>query len=328
MRRLLAGFGAVVVLTSCENGGQTRTLGVSASGVVLGQVYFDANGSRSFDATDAGFAGAGVRLLAPGGRDTLFRATTGPDGTFRLAGIPVGTYALLVDSSSAGDSARVVPVGPSLLTLLPDDSVTFLGAISYPVQTVAEARVLAPGRRLFVRAVALHARLTFSDTTLHVVDVSGALRAIRVRPGLPAVAAGDSVILRGTTGTRLGQRVLDDVTVFNLGPTFIPTAPVLTSQVAATGGTAGSYDAALVRVLNAAIIDTVTVVGDLHLTMNDGSGAVVMVLDRTADPAFNVPFPPGRFTVGNRFDITGVLVPTGTGAWRIKPRSNLDLTLR
>jgi hypothetical protein len=34
------------------------------------------------------------------------------------------------------------------------------------------------------------------------------------------------------------------------------------------------------------------------------------------------------FIPGARFDITGVLVPTGAGTWRLKPRSALDLTLR
>lgn len=330
-RAMRLAMGTVLVaLGACENGGASRTLGISATGVVLGQVYFDANGSRAFDAADVGFAGARVRLLAPGGADTLFRATTGADGSFRLAGVPVGTYAVIIDSASAGDTARVITSGgaPATLTILPNDSASFLGSISYPMRTIAEARALAPGERLFVRGIALHARTTFSDTTLHIVDATGAMRATRVRPSATPVAAGDSVVLRARIGVRLGQRVLDDVTTYVVEPTFIPTAPTITTAVAATGGVAGSLDAALVRVINAQVIDTATVSGNLQMTMNDGSGGVVVILDRSADIGFQPPLPAGLYVPTNRFDLVGVLVPTGAGTWRLKPRSVLDLTVR
>jgi len=320
--------GAVIALSACENGGATRTLGITATGTVRGLVYFDGNGSRTFDAADAGFAGARVRLLAPGGADTLFRVTTAADGTFRLAGVPVGTYAIVVDSASAGDTARVITAGPAptTLTVLPGDSVEFVGVVSYPLQTVVQARALALGARVFVRGIALHGRTTFSDTTLHIVDGTGAMRAARVRPS--AVVAGDSVVLRARVADRLGQRVLDDVTVFVVGPTFIPTAPTISTAAAGTGGTAGTLDAALVRVLNARVIDTATVGGNFQMTMNDVSGPVLVILDRSADVGFLPPFAPGLFVPNNRFDLVGVLVPTGAGVWRMKPRSLLDLTLR
>ena len=328
MRRYLMLVTAALVAAGCENGGATRAIEVSATGVVRGEVYFDANGSGSRDAADVGYAGARVRLLAPGGRDTLFRVTTGADGTFRLSGIPVGSYGILVDSSSAGDSAFVVTGTPTPVAVLPGDSVTFVGAISFPIVSIADARTRPLGMRLFVRGIALHARETFSDTTLHVVDATGAMRATRVRPSSTPVAGGDSVVLRARTAVRLGQRVLDDVSVFIIRPTFIPTAATITTGVAATGGGAGARDAQLVRILDAAVVDTATVSGDLQMTMNDGSGAVVVILDRAADIGFRAPLPAGLYVATNRFDLSGILVPTGTGVWRVKPRSALDLTRR
>jgi Carboxypeptidase regulatory-like domain len=326
MRKATMALAALATLLACENGGANRTLGITATGVVSGEVYFDANGSRSRDAADAAFAGARLRLLAPGGADTVARATTGADGTFRLAGVPVGTYAIVVDSASAGDSARVVEPAPVLVTVLPRDSVQFIAAISYPVRTIAEARSLAPGERLFVRATAIHGRATFSDTSLHVVDATGAMRATRVRPS--AVAAGDSVVLRARIAERLGQRVLDDVTVFIVGPTFLPAAPTLSSVSAAAGGVAGSLDASLVRVLDALVTDTATVGGNFEMRVTDGSGELTVILDRAADIGFRAPLPLGLYVPGARFDLSGVLVPTGTGVWRLKPRSVLDLTRR
>ena len=318
-------FLLVAALVSCENAGADRTIGLSATGIVRGTVYFDANGSQTQDAEDVLFPGAGVRLLSPVSRDTLFRATTGVDGSFRLAGVPVGSYAVVIDRASAGDSARVVGVSAPLVRVLPGDSVQVSGSISFLHASAAQVRTLALGTRVFVTGVALNARSTFSDTLLHVVDTSGAIRATRVRPS--AVTAGDSVRLRGRVSTRLGQRALDDVSVFIVAPTFVPTAPTITTAVAATAA-AGTLDAKLVMILNAGVTDTATVSGHLTMTVNDGSGAVRVFLDRAADPTFRAPLPPALFVAPNRFDIVGVLVPTGTGAWRIRPRSALDLTRR
>jgi hypothetical protein len=51
-------------------------------------------------------------------------------------------------------------------------------------------------------------------------------------------------------------------------------------------------------------------------------------LDRAADAGFRPPLPANLYEAGNTFDIVGVLVPTGTGTWVLRPRSSLDLTLR
>jgi hypothetical protein len=328
MKRLTVAVAALLAVAGCENGGATRTLGVAATGVVRGSVYFDRNGSRTQDVEDASFAGARVRLLSAAGGDTLFRATTDADGRFVLTGVPVGSYAIVLDPTSGGDSAVAVDPAPQPITLLPGDSVDFVTAISYPSRTIAEARTLAPGSTIFIRAIALHARAIFSDTTLHVIDSTGTLRVTRLQPSAVAVAAGDSIVLRGRVGLRLGQRVLDGGSVYAVAPTLIPSAPTITTAQAATAGAAGILDAALVQVLNAQVIDTSTVAGQFQMTMNDGSGAVVVILDRAADLGFRAPLPTGVYLPTRRFDLSGILVPTGTGVWRLKPRSPLDLTAR
>lgn len=312
-------------IAACDNAGAYRTLGITATGVARGIVYFDANGSGSLDAADTPLEGARVRLVAALGGDTVVRATTIADGSFRVEGVPVGSYRVVVDPASVGAGALVSGVPAGALTLRPNDSLSIEAAASYPSLTAAQVRTATLGDRVFVTGVALHARTTFSDTTLHVVDTSGALRAIRVRP-TPAVA-GDSVRLRGVVAVRAGQRVLDDVTVFTLGPTFIATAPTV-STLDASGAAAGALDAALVQVLDAQVVDTATVLGSVQMTVNDGSGDLVVVLDRVADAAFRAPFTGLVFTAGTRYDIVGVLVPTGTGAWVLRPRNALDLIPR
>lgn len=318
---------AAAAVVACDNAGADRVSGISATGIVRGTVYFDANGSRTSDAADAPFAGARIRLLSPVSRDTVLRVTTDAAGTFRIAGVPVGSYEVVIDPSTGGDSAIVVPAAGAI-TVAPDDSVQWVGSLSFPIRSIAQARTMAPGAaRIFVTGIALNARTTFSDTTLHVVDVTGAMRAIRVRPSTVAFAPGDSVRLRARIATRAGQLVLDDVSVFVVNPTFIPVAATLTTLQASTGD-AATRDAQLVRLENAQVTDTATVGGDLTMTMNDGTGPVTVVLDRAADVGFRVPYPVGEYVAPNRYDVLGVLVPTGLGTWRLKPRGPLDLNRR
>lgn len=325
--RALFTIAIMALLASCENAGADRTVGLDATGTVAGFVFFDVNGSLSTDAADVPFEGARVRLLSGASGDTLFRAETGDDGRFAFSGVPVGSYRVVLDSASAGDSARVTGLDMEAVTVLPADSIEITGSIGYPIVSAATARTLAAGTRVVVTGVALHVRLTFSDTLLHVVDTSGALRAMRVRPSAVPVAAGDSVRMSGRISARLGQPALDDVTVFVVSPTFVPTASTVTTAAASTA-VGGTLDAALVRILDAAVTDTATVDGHLMMTIDDGSGLVFVRLDRAADAAFRPPFPAALYVAPNRFDVVGVLVPSGTGQWIVRPRSSLDLTLR
>ena len=319
---------ALLALAACDNAGATRTVGVTATGVVRGEVFFDANGSGVRDAVDAAMPRAVIRVLSRAGADTVLRDSTGTDGTFRFAAVPVGTWVVEVDSASLGDTVVVAGGRRDTIVVLPNDSLDFPAAVTYPGRSVAQVRAQAPGVRVLVRAIALHARAAFGDTALHVVDASGALRLVHVRPSAATVAAGDSLVVSGRVATLAGQRVLDDVALFVVGPTLIPTLPAVTTAVASTGGVAGSLDAALVRTTNVLVTDTATVNGDFQMTVTDGSGPVTVVLDRNADTGFRAPLPTGVYVPGNRFDALGVLVPTGAGAWRLKPRSSLDLTRR
>lgn len=108
---------------------------------------------------------------------------------------------------------------------------------------------------------------------------------------------------------------------FRLAVSRIPPILRMTSQAAATAD-GGALDAALVRVDNATITDTATVAGDVVLTVDDGSGAMEIVLDR--DVGFILALLGPTVVI----DATGLLVPTGSGSWQLKPRSRGDLVLQ
>jgi hypothetical protein len=100
----------------------------------------------------------------------------------------------------------------------------------------------------------------------------------------------------------------------------------VTTALAATAD-GGRLDAQQVVVRNATVSDTAAVLGDWRLTVDDGSGPLEVLLDAVAFPQVT----PGNrapYVPGNRFDIAGVLVPTGTGSWRLKPRSVAELVQR
>jgi len=323
IRRLASVAALAVWGAACQNAGESRVLGITATGTVSGLAYLDRNGNRVFDPGDTTLANLGVRLVAQGTRDTTARASSGAAGTFHFSGVPVGSYVLAVDTTSTlGDTIRVTRVDTSAVTLRPGDTLLVRIAVGYPQVSVAQARALAPGRKAFVVGVALNTRGIFGDTTVNLADSTGAMRMTAVRT--VTVATGDSVRAFGTRASRDGQPTLNQVTVFTLA--FDADTPIetITTGTAATAD-GGRLDAALVRLLNARVQDTATVQGNRSLTVNDATGALEVRLDSIA--GFRAPALAGD-TVGARLDVVGLLVPVGAANWRVKPRSPSDVVQR
>ncbi len=330
MRRALRASAllALTALLGCPNAGEDRLLSVGATGIVRGFVVFDQNGNLLPDAQDSAFVGFRMKLVTVSARDSVAGAATNTVGVFRMDPVPAGTYLVVIDTARMSDTAVVARMDSTQVTIKPGDSVQVEVTIGHPHVSVRAARTTVPlGRRVWVNGIALNALATFSDTTVHLQDTSAAIRMTRVRPA--GFGASDSIRVRGTTSTRDGQRTLDDITVVPLATSFLPQATSLSSALAASAAI-GTRDAQQVQVLNATISnrDSLGQAG-LRLTVSDtSSGALEVLLDGTADPAFRPAYDPD-YVAGNRFDIVGLLVPTGVpGVWRLKPRSSQDLTLR
>ncbi len=319
--RALAAVALAVI--GCTNAGENRVTGLSGAGMVDGFLLVDANGSRVLDAGDDSFPGRQVRLVLSGRADTGLLQTTQPTGFFRFTGVPVGAYSLKVDTTGFADTLQIVKVDSASFTVGAGDSVRVNALVGLPLLTVRQARVAALGRRVFVTGVALSASSAFADSTTSIADTSGSIRVARARS---AFAAGDSIRLLGTIGTRAGEPSLDDPSVFAVGSGRVPNATALTTAAAATGGAGGVRDAQLVSVHGAIVTDTSRTANSYLLTANDSSGPVTVELDFTADPAFQAASLPGPYVPGSKFDIVGVLTPTGAGSWRLRPRSAGDLT--
>lgn len=317
---LTATFATMTVLAGCLGTGEDRVLSIDATGTVQGFVYFDANGTRTFDEGDMPLALVGVRLLPFNTPDTTARAVSDLDGIFSIPRVPVGGYEIVVDPASVGEGVKVVDLDPAEFFVQPDDSVTSLIAISYESYTIEEARTRPFGEKVFISGIALIENDLFGDSTLHIADPTGAIRATRVQRSV--IFAGDSVRLLGEISRRDWLLALDDVTTYLLDIVAPPRPEQITTAVAVWAD-AGRLDAALVKVSNAEITETLTVDGDFQLTVDDGSGPAVVLLDSS------VPFSaPESYVPGMFIDAIGVLVPASPGKWSLKPRSDADLVVR
>src|SRR5205823_977314 len=115
---------------------------------------------------------------------------------------------------------------------------------------------------------------------------------------------------------------LDVVTTFIVNPSFLPSATTVTTAQASTAA-GGTRDAQQLQILIATVTDTTRGADGWHLTVNDGSGALDVLLDPVAFVGAPIPpNPASTYVPGNKFLIVGLAVPTGTpGIWRVKPRS-------
>ena len=319
-------FGAAVLaaaIGACTNSGENRTTAVGAAGTVSGVVRNDANGDRLAGAGDDSVSGARVRLLHASGQIAGPAQATRGNGTYSFSGVPVGDYAVTLDTTGFADTLQLIRVDSGTFTVTPAETVHVNILVGRPVVTVAQARALPVGRKVFVTGVALSGSATFADSTTGFADASGAVRVAR---GGTAFAVGDSLRLLATLSRRDSEPVLVNPIVFALGSGHLPAATAV-SAAAAASAAGRSLDAHFVAVGGVTVTDTSRTAGAYLVTVADTSGSLVVELDRTADTAFTTANLPGSYVPGNAFDLLGVLLPSGAGGWRLRARSALDLTL-
>lgn len=310
---------AASLLAACDNAGQDRVVGIEARGSITGTLFLDRNTSRVFDTGDSLLANVRVRLITAGTRDTAASVTTDQSGVFRAANMDVGRYQLAVDAALLSDSLEIVRQFPDSVVVEANDTLALELGVGYPrLATLAGLAGATLGRRVVASGIAQNGSATYGDSTLFLADSSGALLAVGVRS---VVQTGDSVRVLGTVTTRSGVRVLANPTVFPVTSTVVPAPLTFTSAQAATASS-GTAALRLARVLNARVADTASVGDSLRLTVDDGSGALtVMVKPSTGISRTNLQ--PAAV-----LDLTGILAPGAGGTWRLQPRAQSDVTVR
>ncbi len=327
MRRLLAvSFCAVAVVTAavslsgCDSNGADRVLSVDATGTVAAGAFIDRNGDGVFQTTDALAPGVKISLVWPGGTTPVASGVTTPGGTLLLRDVPVGRYDVVVDDASFGDSLRVTRIDTSVVTVAAGDTARAIVALGYPPASIAAVRQMPVGRKVEVEGIALNGWAAFGDSSVFVQDSTGALRAVRVRP--TQLFLGDSVRLVGTVSVLNGQTVLAGVDARVLATGITPPEPIPLSTANAATANGGTLDAALVRITGASILSLrLDTDGNLVATVDDGSGAVDLVIGAHTAIQLQPTFTPGAL-----LDATGLLAPVaGQSTWALHPRTGTDL---
>ncbi len=312
----------------CDNAGEGLGLPALPEGTIGVGLFFDRDGSQTQTAGDTVFAGARVSLLVAGGTDTIRTVTSGADGVALFENVPVGRYRVVVDRAALADSGGVVVGDPGTVRILASSGNTTGGRVvrlgSREV-SIAEARMLAPGARVYVRGV-IHTPLqVFRDSSSFMSSAGNSIRitGARHRPGRTGNNPGDSVLVLGTSGVRDGQPVIIDGLIGTLG---IVSAPLPTSVTVAEVRTArgGTLDAAFVTLAGAVIADTSTAGVDFIVRISDAATPSItaeVVIDA------NLLGPRTVFKPTLPISVRGVLVPKGDGTWVLKPRGGSDVTI-
>jgi hypothetical protein len=309
---------SLLALSGCEpDAGDI--LAIQGEGALGTQVYLDRNGDQAFTpSTDVPVPG--VRLILWQGGDSIRSDTTNSNGVAVVTSIPVGRYRVTVDTTTFGDTLEVVTIDSATVSVGTTAPAIVHAALGYHSATLAEARALPDGELIAVRGVAMNQNNVFGDSTVHLADSTGVLRAARLQPGIPIVT-GDSLRLVGRTGTVRGARVILSPAVYRLGTGELPDPVEVTTAEAATAHS-GALDATLVQVADARILDSsTTATGEVQLKVDDGSGILTVALARNAGIVSETPL-----IRGVQVTVTGILVPAATGTgWVLKPRASADV---
>lgn len=326
--RLTSCLVLALAVAACDNAGSDLGLPPLPQGAIGVGFYFDRDGSGTQTAGDTVFAGARVSLLVAAGTDTIRSAVSGANGLAVFDSLPVGTYRVVVDRGLLGDSIGVVAgdTGTIVVTAAPGGNVGGrIIRLGYREVTVAEARQLSAGIRVYVRGIVLAPLQAYSDSSTFLGWGGASIRlpGSRHRPGRTGNNPGDSVIVLGTTAQRDGQPVLASGLIGTLGvtPAPVPVAIAIADVRTASGGT---LDAALISVVGAVILDTTASGPDLLVRIGlqaDTSVTAHVLIDAKQNAPRTI------FRPGLAITVRGVLVPRGDGTWVIKPRGGGDVTI-
>jgi hypothetical protein len=250
--------------------------------------------------------------------------TTREGGFFSIQRVPVGRVEFRLDPTFLGDSLRVVDLDTNRFTLAASDTASLVVGVAYPAYSVADARSRPHGSPLFLTGTVLTPRFTSANGTVFIRGAGKAVRITRV-PSVPLLP-GDSIRVRGHISTTSGQPTVEALGVFTLFGSGITPAAIPLSTSEASHARNGALDADLVQVINAMVVDTTSVDADRLVTINDGSGPLVVRLTG----GLGVPAASLRPGISTLSFARGTLLFTspesgGTPRWVLLPRAASDL---
>lgn len=292
---------------------------------VVVQGYYEYDLQAGFGGADQRAEGLRFQLVLPGSGTPVAEGVGDELGVVLMEKVPVGTYDLRVDPGYLADSLVVTDIDTTRVTLVPGSRETLSAGVTPVSGTLAEAREMPVGRRLWFDGVALNRRGSTPDQSVHVLGSDGA--AVRVvLPAASSVSEGDSVRVLGRAVESGADRHLVDGVAIVVAAAEWPPVPVEVEVGEVSGARGGALDAQLVVVRDAVVTDTLTVpfVGRLITITGadaDGAEADFVALLRIQNGYQTAPIPGTPV-----LSLTGLLTPdpNAPGRWLLVPRSRND----
>jgi len=326
IRALVAILSVVALASSCADALEDRVLTVEGTGAITGLVYIDLNGDSVLGGGDGRAQGLVVSVGYPGVSSKTAIDTTREDGFFSMSNVPVGRVEFRLDPAFLGDSLKVVQLSSDQFTLTASDPANLVIGLAYPSYSVADARNRPQGSALFINGTVLSPR---TGSVNGMIFVRGAGKAVRItRVPFTTLVPGDSVRVRGHISTASGQPVVEAQDVIALFGSGTPPQAIPLSTFQASHAMNGALDADLVQVVNAMVMDTSSVDDDRLITINDGSGPlVVRLMGEMGVPAGSLQPGLSTFAIARGTLLFTSPGPGGTPRWVLLPRSSNDLSV-
>lgn len=326
LRKVLLGTGMIslALLVACQD--VDPPLNVTGNGDVEGLVFFDASEDGVFDPSDGDFAvqGVGVAVRERGTEENFGTATSGADGRFEVAGVPIGTHDLFIDTLTVPANMSVCENPLRVSVFRGETSFGSVNARPGCLITIAAAKDLPLGTFVIVKGIVTSfpgqidgGHTYIEDETAGGLIFSGSLEGL-------GIEIGDQIEIGATTGDFSNDFEFLSPILRSTIPDVDDPEPaiVTTADIAASGADfADPIQGAFIRVEAAQLTGAFGSIGnEQNAPLDDGSGGtVVRVDDGVADRAdLNT-----IFTAGSCYNLNG-FGANFNGQGQIFPRSLTD----
>ena len=297
-------------------------------GSISGRIYREDNATPGYqEGADTPGGNLWVYLRADEGGvagDTIAAVQTAADGSYTFTRVAPGSYFLEFEDKTtiAYVGQNPVPVTVQAAQATSGDALnpTFTGSL---VMSIREVRALPLNEQVAVEGNLTVAPNTFTSGTggvnseIWVQDSTGGIAVFSVPSNSPLVL-GEKVQVVGTTGTFANQEQLTSPTVTSLGSVTVLAPKAITVPVARTLADEGR----LVSVSNLTIVSVPTGTTTAYTVIATSSAGDTLQIR----VATGTNIPRTAFTVGNRYNVTGILTQNNANP-QIKPRGIADIQL-
>ncbi len=281
--------------------------------IIRGTIFLDVNRSGAYEAAIDTMPAPGVELNLYAGEgvsdDTVQSQDSDENGEFLFSVYP-GTYTLDV---VPGEQSEVVLGDMFEMTVAAADTLDLGVLVRTAVLSIAEAEPQPDSTVVLVDGVVTVAPGNISGSYFWIQDQSG---GVKVFTGAATTwEAGDSVRVTGRIVTSFGEKIINSISIEDLGTGTVP-EPEL---VGVDAFLRGEHPGELVTI-DSVLIDSVGTGGSYNVYASAPDSAEIFIIRVDSDADIGA----GVFTVGDYYQVSGVSSPFSSEE-QLYPRSLGDI---